>query len=81
MTAVIKRMTGMVWRSNTLMALKPQAAMPTCNTMTSAAIMYLISGPPLNPIRSSAAMQRSSTIQVLIATHPIGISTCASAGR
>ena len=78
---MMKRMNGMVYRSNTLMALKPQAAMPTCSTMTIAAMAYLSSRPPLKPIRSSAAMQRSSTIQVLIATHPIGISTCASAGR
>ncbi len=36
--------------------------------------------PPPIPIRSSAATARSSTIQVLIATQPIGISTCISVG-
>ncbi|MNG09675.1 hypothetical protein D3C84_931030 [compost metagenome] len=64
-----------------MMALKPQAAMPTWSSMTINAMPYLSSMPPLMPILSRAATARSRTIQVMVATQPMGISTCMIVGR
>ncbi|MNJ73296.1 hypothetical protein D3C77_700750 [compost metagenome] len=55
--------------------------MPTWISITASAMRYFSSMPPLMPILSRAAMARSSTIQVLVATQPIGMSICMKVGR